>query len=73
MDQAAHSFSLTPLSPYTGAEIRGLDLRQPVDAATRAGLNRAFEDHAVLAIRDQQLARRNSCKPCKFSANVSTA
>ena len=56
MDQAAHSFSITPLSPHTGAEVRGLHLRQPVDAATRAGLNRAFEDHAVLAIRDQQLS-----------------
>ncbi len=56
MDQAAHSFSITPLSPHTGAEIRGLDLRRPVDEATRAGLNRAFQDHAVLAIRDQQLS-----------------
>jgi len=56
MDQAAHSFSLAPLSPYTGAEIRGLDLRQPVDEAMRTGLNRAFEDHAVLAIRDQHLS-----------------
>jgi taurine dioxygenase len=56
MDQAAFSFSLTPLSPHTGAEIRGLDLRQPVDAATRAALNQAFADYAVLAIRDQQLS-----------------
>jgi alpha-ketoglutarate-dependent taurine dioxygenase len=56
MDQAAHSFSLAPLSPHTGAEIAGLDLRRAQDAATRAALNRAFEDHAVLAIRDQRLS-----------------
>jgi alpha-ketoglutarate-dependent taurine dioxygenase len=56
MDRAAYSFSLTPLSAHTGAEISGLDLRRPVDATTRAGLNRAFDDHAVLAIRDQQLS-----------------
>ncbi len=56
MDQAAFSYSIKPLSPHTGAEIRGLDLRRPVDAATRAGFNRAFEDHAVLVIRDQRLS-----------------
>ena len=56
MDQAAHSFSITPLSPHTGAEIAGIDLRRPADAAARAALNRAFEDHAVLAIRDQNLS-----------------
>jgi len=56
MDQAAFSYSIKPLSPHTGAEIRGLDLRRPVNETTRAGLNQAFEDHAVLAIRDQQLS-----------------
>jgi len=56
VDQAACSLPVTPLSPHTGAEIRGLDLRAPVDAATRAALNRAFDDHAVLAIRDQTLS-----------------
>ena len=56
MDQAAFSYSIKQLSPHTGAEICGLDLRRPVDAAARVGLNRAFEDHAVLVIRDQQLS-----------------
>jgi len=55
MDQAAHPFSIRPLSAHTGAEISGLDLRQPADTATKAALNRAFEDHAVLCIRDQHL------------------
>ena len=31
MDQAAHSFSIRPLSAHTGAEIRGVDLSQPLD------------------------------------------
>ncbi len=56
MDQAAHSFSLKPLSPHTGAEIGGLDLTRPQDAATRDALIQAFEDHAVLAIRGQRLS-----------------
>jgi taurine dioxygenase len=55
MDQAAHAFFIKPLSPHTGAEITGIDLRQPSDAATKAALNRAFEDHAMLCIRDQHL------------------
>lgn len=56
MDQAAYSFSVEPLSRHTGAEIRGVDLSRPLDAAARAGLNRAFADHAVLCIRDQKLS-----------------
>ena len=55
MDQASFPFSLAPLSSHTGAEIRGVDLSEPLDAAIRQGLNQAFVDHAVLAIRDQHL------------------
>ena len=56
MDQSAHSFSIRPLSTHTGAEIRGVDLSKPVDEPTRAVLNQAFDDHAVLCIRDQKLS-----------------
>lgn len=56
MDQAAQSFSLKPLSPHTGAAIEGLDLARALEAGTRAALNRAFEDHAVLCIRGQHLS-----------------
>jgi len=34
MDQAAHAFSIRPLSPHTGAEVIGIDLRQPAKAGT---------------------------------------
>jgi taurine dioxygenase len=47
--------TITPLSEHTGAEIRGVDLRGPVDEATRVRLNRAFVAHSVLVFRDQQL------------------
>jgi taurine dioxygenase len=49
-------WSITPLSPHTGAEVRGVDLKRGVDDATRARLNRAFVDHSVLVIRDQDLS-----------------
>jgi taurine dioxygenase len=48
-------FLATPLSAHTGAEITGVDLRGPVDTQTRRGLNQAFLDHSVIAIRDQNL------------------
>ena len=56
MDQVTFAFSIGRLSPHTGAEIRGIDLRQPVDEATRTALNQAFVDHSVLVIRDQKLS-----------------
>ena len=56
MDQAGHAVTIKPLSPHTGAEIIGIDLRRPADVVTRTVLNRAFEEHAVLAIRGQQLS-----------------
>jgi taurine dioxygenase len=48
-------FTLTPLSEHTGAEVRGIDLREPVDEAMRLRLYRAFVDHSVLVFRDQHL------------------
>ena len=50
------SFSITPLTDHTGAEVTGLDFTQPVDAETRATLNRAFADHHVLVMRGQHFA-----------------
>ena len=44
------------LSEHTGAEVRGIDLTEPVDEAVQAGLNRAFVEHSVLVFRDQHLA-----------------
>ena len=47
---------ITPFSSHTGAEVRGVDLTQPVDAALRERLNRAFVEHSVLVFRDQHLS-----------------
>ncbi len=48
------SCTITPLTAHTGAEVRGVDLREPIDDATHAALNRAFVTHHVLVIRDQE-------------------
>lgn len=47
------SYRITPLTDHTGAEVVGLDFRQPIDAATKAELNAAFARHHVLVMRDQ--------------------
>ena len=46
-------FTITPLTEHTGAEVVGIDFTEPVDAETRAVLNRAFAEHHVLVMRDQ--------------------
>jgi taurine dioxygenase len=43
------------MTSHTGAEVLGVDLSHGIDDATKAALNKAFVDHHVLAIRDQQL------------------
>lgn len=48
-------YTIAPLSEHTGAEVRGIDLTEPVDEVTRARLNRAFVDCSVLVFRDQHL------------------
>ena len=48
-------YTISPLSEHTGAEVRGIDLTEPVDEVTRARLNRAFVDHSVLVFRGQHL------------------
>ncbi len=48
-------FQLRRLSGALGAEIHGLDLSRPLDAAEREGLLDAFHRYGVLCVRDQQL------------------
>jgi taurine dioxygenase len=54
--EMAMTYTITRLSDHTGAEVRGIDLRQPLDAETRARLNQAFTAHSVLVIRGQTLS-----------------
>ena len=39
-----------------GAEVRGVDLSRPLDDATLAAINQAWDEHLVLVFRDQQLS-----------------
>ena len=46
-------FGLAPLTPSIGAEVTGVDLRQPLDDVARAELHRALLEWKVLFLRDQ--------------------
>jgi len=49
-------YTIARLTDHTGAEVRGLDLSQPLDRDTSDALNRAFAQHHVLVVRDQDFA-----------------
>ncbi len=49
------SFEISPLTPTIGAEIAGIDLREPLDAATLRDMRAALLDWKVLFFRDQDI------------------
>lgn len=54
MQASTTAMKITKLSEYIGAEVTGIDLRQPVDADTQQRLNAALIDNVALVIRDQE-------------------
>ena len=50
-------FAITPLSPVLGAEITGLDLKQPLSAESKRRLADAFDRYHVLCFRNQSLSK----------------
>lgn len=55
-EYARAGIGVFPLSEAIGAEIRGVDLREPLDAVTVAAVHRAWLEHGVVLFRDQHLA-----------------
>lgn len=56
------AFTVTPLKPAIGAEITGVDLTQPVDAAVRQALYDAVVENVAVVIRNQTFT------PAQFAA-----
>ncbi len=51
-----------PLSPALGAEIRGVDLTQPIDDQTFARIADAWRDYLVILFRDQVLSEEDQVR-----------
>lgn len=49
------SIEIVPTGAALGAEIRGVDLAQPLDDTTFAAIERAYDDHGVIFFRDQRI------------------
>ena len=47
------SLSIEPINPHFGARVTGVSIRDGMDDATFARIERAFEDHSVLVFRGQ--------------------
>ncbi|MGE0630485.1 MAG: TauD/TfdA dioxygenase family protein [Hyphomicrobiaceae bacterium] len=51
------AITATPLSRYVGAEVKGVDLTQPLDKPTRAAIYDLWLKHLVLLFRGQELSQ----------------
>ena len=50
------SIEIIPTGAVLGAEIRGIDLAQPLDDATFAAIDRAYNEHGVIFFRGQDIS-----------------
>lgn len=64
---------LNPLTPLLGSEVRGLDLRQPLDAATVAALRQALLARKVLFFRDQPISDAEQVRFSRYFGAVTPA
>jgi taurine dioxygenase len=61
---------IAPLSPALGAEITGLDLRQPVDDATAKAVRKAFDDFIFVVFRGQELSEDDQVRAASIFGKV---
>ena len=59
------TLTVVPLNPYVGAEVRGIDLRKPIDGETKHALYQAWLKHLVLLFRDQELSQESLIEATK--------
>ena len=64
------TMSVEPLSPALGAEIKGVDLRRPLDDATVKAINAAFDQHVVVVFRDQDLSEPDQLRAAGYFGTV---
>jgi len=55
LEKKPSAFAVRPLSPALGAEITGVDLREPIDAMLKQKLLDTWHEHQVIMLRNQTL------------------
>ena len=56
---ATSRLEVIPLNPHIGAEMRGLDMTQPLGDEDIAAINAAFLQHSVIVFRGQKLSQED--------------
>jgi alpha-ketoglutarate-dependent taurine dioxygenase len=64
---------IAPTSGYTGAEISGVDLSGPLDAATVAEIRSALLTYKVIFFRDQQIGHAEQIAFARLFGKVTPA
>lgn len=73
MTIAKQTVAVHPLSGFTGAEIRGVDLSEPLDEDTVAEVRAAFLEWKVIFFRDQQLDHEAQIRFGRYFGEVTPA
>ncbi len=61
---------VVPLSQHIGAEIRGLDLREPLAADIVDAIHRAWLDHCVLLFRNQNFSQEDLVRVTAYFGEI---
>jgi taurine dioxygenase len=69
-DNALLDVKVTPLSPALGAEISGVDLKQPLSAGEVAAIKDAWNEHLVLVFRDQDLSQDDQLRFASYFGDL---
>jgi taurine dioxygenase len=64
------TLSINPLSAALGAEIVGVDLRNPIDEATVKAIRNAFDQHIVTVFRGQDLSEDDQLRAAGYFGKV---
>jgi taurine dioxygenase len=64
------TLSIIPLHPALGAEVQGVDLREPQDDATIKAISKAFDDHIIIVFRGQKLSEADQLRAAGYFGKV---
>jgi len=61
---------IRPLTKHIGAELRGIDLRQPLDEASQKAIYKAWLDHLVIVFPDQKLEQEDLLRVSSYFGEI---